>query len=426
MIDRTKAPELNTIEKLQTPNLETIFLENKIPFYYLPDDQDEAFRFEIYFPAGSVHQEKLLQASFTNNLLLQGSFKHNSAQIAEKLDYYGAYLQPAFDRDNAGLVLYSITKYAKEVLEIMADCLLNPIFPEKEFHILRSKKKQEHQIDSQKVKYIAARKFQETLFSPTHPYGKTAKPENFDQLAVEDCRKFYTSHYLLSNATMILSGKVPDDFFTLIDRLFGQSLISKGQKVHWPNAPEFAGNKYHFVEKKGAVQNAIRLGRIIPDRTHQDYPAILLYHMILGGYFGSRLMANIREDKGYTYGIQSFTMNYKRANYLGIVTETASRFANACINEIHFELGQLMEHKVENEELNRVKNYFASQIIRQFDGTFTRAETLKNLLNNDLQFNYTDQLIEKILKIDAARIQEIANRYFTPDDLVLVHAGAGS
>jgi predicted Zn-dependent peptidase len=185
------------------------------------------------------------------------------------------------------------------------------------------------------------------------------------------------------------------------------------------------GNESHrqFVEKRGAIQAAIRIGSATINKKHQDYNGLLILDTILGGYFGSRLMKNIREEKGYTYGINSSLMSMYQSGYKIIATEVDKKYTDKTIDEIYKEIRLLQTRPVEPDEMQVAKSFLAGEMVRMFDGPFALAESFRAVWEFGLDNRYYYDLGEKIKTIEADEIITLANTYYNIDDLYEIIAG---
>ncbi len=178
-----------------------------------------------------------------------------------------------------------------------------------------------------------------------------------------------------------------------------------------------------YVEVENATQVALRMGRSIPNRTHPDHFKLSFTNVVLGGYFGSRLMQNIREDKGFTYGIGSNSVHFKQAGFLTISCNIKADCLEQTIEECYKEMRLLAKDLIPEGEFVRVKNYLIGDIQRQMDGPFALADTFKSLLFHQEDFNYIHQMIEAIHKITRRDIADMAAKYLEPLDYICIAAG---
>ena len=423
MIDRKKAPKFNEINNFNTFQAEERKLDNNIPVHIINAGTQDIVKLDLVFEAGIWHQSKMVQASTTSSLLNSGSEKYNELQIAQQIDYYGAYLDFNVDRDFAHVTLYTLKKYFAETIKILDDILKNPTFPEAEFKVLLNKSKTQFVVDSTKVKTIAGREFSKLLFGENHPYGAMAELIDFDNIKINDLRQFHKDFYTPENCKIIISGKVDNDIFSILNSHLGNNW--NGKKIHTDNdfILKTSNTKENIFLKDDAVQSALRIGRIMFSRNHPDYVGMQVLNTVLGGYFGSRLMKNIREDKGYTYGIGSVVLPMKHNGYFAIVSEVNASVCKNAVSEIYKEISLLRDELISNDELQLVKNYIKGDIVKSFDGPFAIAGKYKLLIENDLTPKYFDQFVNSINEITNKELIKLAQKYLSTDGLIDVIAG---
>ncbi len=424
MLNRTAAPEFKTIDKIDILKASETKLDNGIPVYSINAGSQELTKVEFIFNAGMYYQNRTLLASTTNTLLEAGTAKYNAHQISENIDFYGSFLELGVGQDYASVSLYALNKYLNESLHYIEELLKNSIFPKQEIEIHLANKKQKHQINSQKVSTLARRRFSELMFGPQHPYGVDVQDHDFDTLTQKDIINFYNNFYNSKNCYIVVAGNLSKDVFTVLNSHFGKS--------DWGHATPAAkkqivivssSQQKHFIEKKDAVQSAIRIGRILFNKTHPDYFKFQVVNTILGGYFGSRLMANIREDKGYTYGIGSGLSSFVNAGYFYISTEVGADVTTKALDEIYKEVKKLREEPVGADELETVKNYILGQFLRSVDGPFTLAEKFKAIKDFDLGYDYYEKYFKSVKAVTTNEIMELANKYLQEKDLIECVAG---
>ena len=423
-LNRKQQPEFKNIENINIPVPEKIYLNNGIETYIINAGTQEVIKIDVTFKAGSWYQKKPLIATVVNEMLIEGTKSFTSQQIAEKLDYFGAFIHPNPTKDFGNITLYTLKKYLPETIKILDDIIKYPIFPENELKTFLSKRKQQFQIELEKVTNIARREFNEQLFGESHPYGKKTKPEDYDLVNREDVIQFHKRLYHSENCKIILSGKIDDSDIKLLNQYLGSKgwnteTETKSLNFDITDQPEIES----FIEKENVTQSAIRLGKIIINKNHPDYHKLNVVNTILGGYFGSRLMKTIREKKGYTYGISSVLVSLKHAGYIVILSEVGANVAKNAISDILIEIKKLREKQVSQKELNLVKNYMLGDLLRSFDGPFEISASFINIIDLGLDINYYDKAIEAIRTITPNEIILIANKYLQEDTLIKTIAG---
>lgn len=422
--DRTAAPAFHAVTKVHLAQAERRQLSNGIPVYLLNAGTEDVVKIEFLFNAGIRHQSEPLVASGVNDMLDEGTKNRGAEAIAEELDYYGAFLESETTHDNASFTLFSLNKHLPSTLPVVQDILRNASFPEHEFDVYRSNKRQKFIVDSEKVSVLARRRFNELLFGENHPYGKKAVLNDFDRLTRDSLVSFHAQRYSAAHCTIIVSGKLSPDIFALLDANFGGN--GWGAKAIAENPfPPVVPQKYsgQTIVKDGAIQSAIRMGRVLFNKQHPDYLPMQVLNTVLGGYFGSRLMTNIREDKGYTYGIGSGVVSMYDSGYFVISTEVGVDVTNATLKEIYSEIDLLQQELVPEEELDLVRNYMTGVFLRSTDGPFALSDRLKGLLGYNLGYEYYDRYMETIQSVSAQQLRDLAQKYLQKEDLVELVAG---
>jgi predicted Zn-dependent peptidase len=419
MLNRTEAPPFNTIDSIEIIQASKQSLGNGIEVYTIDAGSQALTRIEFLFRAGMYYQDQPLIASSANNLAETGTKTRTADQISDSIDFYGSFFECGVEQDFAHFTLYSLNKYLDQTLVFVEDVIKNPTFPKSEFDILLSNKKQKHLVNSQKVSVLARRKFNELLFGEKHPYGIDVKTENFDTVSLQQVIEFYAKHYHSKNCTIIVSGWLPPNLMELLNNHFGKSawgsgeLVSKGDII-----PTTTTQSKHFIYKEDAIQSALRVGRILFNKKHEDYFKFQVLNTILGGYFGSRLMTNIREDKGYTYGIGSGLASLAREGYFFISTEVGADVTKDALKEIYSELKRLREDLVGKDELELVKNYILGQFLRSVEGPFALADKFKAVWEFGLGYDYFDNYFRAVKNVTAAELRDVANKYLQEKDLI--------
>ncbi|HEY9113731.1 MAG TPA: pitrilysin family protein, partial [Bacteroidales bacterium] len=403
---------------------EMLLLDNGLQAYLIRAGNEDVTRIDISVQAGAAFQNKKLIANSTGKLLLEGTTNLSSAFIAEKLDFFGAYLEVNINADNAVLSLYSLTKHLNEMLPLLGELLSMPAFPEQELLIHLERKKQEFLVNNEKVKYVAMNEFVKMVFGETSAYGQILNENDFELVKRNDLLDFFTKYYIPERAYMVVSGKIDDDVISLVNKHIGSG---------WNKNHFFEENilftvpvteKEKYIERPGSLQSAIRIGRPIINKTHPDYDRFILLNTIFGGYFGSRLMSNLREDKGFTYGVSSYILNYTYGSFFSVSTEVNSKHTEKAVFEIIKEMELLRNEKVGEKELDLVKNYIYGTFLRNFDGPFALADRFKAVKDFGLGFDYYKKSLDSIMQVDAIQLIETAQTYLNPEDMIQLVVGS--
>lgn len=411
VLDRKTPPKYKDINRVDFINPENHILSNGLKINALSGGSQDIVKVDFIFTAGTWHQPSPLIASTTNNLMKEGTKNFSSFEIIDGIDQYGAFLQTSIDFDSANITLYSLNKHLEKVLVYVQDIIFNPTFEQKEFDIYKNNSLEKFKISMEKVSYVARKESMGQVFGTDSPYGVGAELVDFINLSREKVIAFHQQFYSLNNCEVIISGKVTNECISLLEKYFGE----KRSKTILPskeitNTPSSESDKI-YVEKKNALQSAIRISKQFPNKLHADYFGLQILNTILGGYFGSRLMKNIREDKGYTYGISSGILSLQHGGFFYISTEVGSDVTKNALEEIYKEIQLLQTKKISNEELDLVRNYLMGKILKSCDGPFNMAEMFENVYFYGLDYDFYNRYIHKIKTITPENLMSLANKY---------------
>lgn len=398
-------------------------LNNGIKLYAFPRGDQDIVKIDVVFSAGTVHQPLPLISLLTGKLLKEGTASFNSSHIAYQLDFHGAYLEFSNGHHHSVLSLYCLNRHLSKLLPLLASIVREPVFPEKEFEVTLENRKQEFLINEQKVKILASKMFNKHLWGEKHPYAQHAQINDFDGLTTENLKAFYRGYYTPARCTIFVSGNANDGVIDIIDKYLcvGWNVENTTPNITFSPAEPNAGT--HIVTREG-VQSAIKAGRHIMKRGDEIYPSFQLLNGVFGGYFGSRLMKNIREDKGYTYGISSYIVSQPLGTYMTIQSETANEYRTKVMEELVIEMKRLQQEKVPEAELQMVKNYLSGELMRSFDGPFAIADIYRSLWEDDLNFDFIENYLEKMEATTSETVRNLACKWLNPDDLVTAIVGA--
>lgn len=425
MPDRTLAPPVADLSRLELPPYETQRLSNGIPLYVVNSGTQEVVKLEVVFHAGRPWEHKHLVARATLSQLKEGTAHHDTAAIAETFDFYGATLQTPYNLDTSSIVLYSLNKHFHKVLPLMAELLESPTFPKKELDTFIQRNQVELQVELSKTDVVAYRTITEMVFGSGHPYGYNSFPETYESLSRDDLVEHFQKHYVSENCAIFLSGRIEPGMISFIDEHLSRAIRPGSSAPPLPEATDVPPQRIH-VNHPDRVQSAIRIGCRLFNRRHPDYAGMYVLNTILGGYFGSRLMDNIREDKGYTYNIYSSLDPMRFDGAFFISTETGTEFVRDTLAQIYHELDLLREQPVDEEELAMVRNYLLGGFLNMLDGPFNVADIVKTIILEDLPADYFERTVQAVNRITAEELQALARRYFNRADLWEVTVGGVS
>jgi len=366
-----------------------------------------------------------LQAIFTNRMLREGTAFFSAAEIAERLDFYGAWLDLSVSGSHAFVTLYSLNKYLEPTLDVLHSMLTEPTFPEKELGIIVANNLQQYYISLKKTDALARRAFLKMLFGADHPYGKSADEADYKQVTPDMLRAFFKDFYHSHNCTVFISGKVTDHCLQMLTERFGNASFGIGEDR--PASRTFvaqtSSEKSAFIEQADAPQSSVRMGMLTLGCHHPDFLKMRVLYTIFGGYFGSRLMSNIREEKGYTYGISAGIVPYPTDTMFLISAEAAPEYVKPLIQEVYHEIDKLQQDLIGPEELSMVQNYMIGELCRGYESAFSWADAWIYTHTLDLPDDHFSEFFTSIKSITPEEVRDLACRCLCKENLKEVVSG---
>ena len=422
-LDRTIAPDFKIVQTVNLPEPQTYTLDNGIALHVINIGEQPVVRLECIFEAGNWYESEAAASYFAVKMLTEGVDGMTSQEISEAFDQVGAFTELTHTSDRVGIVVYCLSRFLPEVLPLVQKLISSATFPEKEFQELKNITVQNLKVNKEKTAYLATTEFRARLFGGSHPYGQSQSTEEIEALEMDAVRRHYERFIRDGKFTAVLAGQVNEADVQHVNATLGQnSFDSEFPKVSFNASESYHGGDV-IVERPESVQSSIRMGRTLFNRHHPDYFKMLVTNEILGGYFGSRLMKNIREEKGLTYGISSHVVTLRNGGYLMIGTDVKKEFTQQTIDEIKKEMLRLQTELVGDEELQTVKSFMAGEFAGSLNTAFEVADRRKILLLDSLPANFFNQYIDRIHATTAEDVMAMANNYLNPEDMVTVIAG---
>lgn len=419
MIDRKNAPSIQGIASINFEKPLVFDITKGNHLFCMTNVQNETAKFELYFDAGSIYGGTET-ASVVNALLLSGTKDKTSIQINTEIDELGGFLEQGVSMENAVFTVYALRENILPIARIVRDAIENCVFDTRELEQSINSRKQKLRVNMEKVSVLAQRSFRQRFFNSSEKYSRVTNPEDLDFITQEELMQFHQQHYLKGLKKMVLVGNFSQSEIDSFMDVFG-AWASEETPTFETGFENIKG--YAHLEKKDALQTAIRIGRHLFNKTHEDYSDFLVLNTIIGDYFGSRLMRNIREDKGYTYGIGSMVSEMEHTGYFMIGTEVGKEVKDLALAEIKYELDKLKTKLVPQDELDLVKNYMLGQLLKSADGPYSMMDLFLSVEQHGLNMDFYNQVIHSINAVTPERIKELANKYLNWDDFTIVTAG---
>lgn len=419
MTNRTQAPNiLDAVDlDLQLKHAEQFTLDNGVPVYSVDGGSQDVLFIEFVFYAGNWYEDKNIVAGTTNFMLKNGTKNKSAFAINDHFEFHGAFLNRSCYNETAVVTLHTLNKHLSKLLPVVAELFTDSIFPEEELAIYKKNQKQRLEVSLKKCDFVANRLIDEYVYGFHHPYGKYTSTLDYEALEKEELVKFYQQFYTNGKCMIFVAGKLPTDIQEQLNNNFGKLPFNTTttSSIEYNVAPAIDKKQFILNDLNG-VQGAIRLARPFPNRHDPDFIKVQILNNIFGGFFGSRLMSNIREDKGYTYGIHSYIQNHIHDTCWMISTEAGRDVCEATIAETYKEMAILQNEIIEEEELNLVRNFMMGSLLGDLDGPFQIIARWKNYVLNNLNEQYFYNSIQTIKTISAEELQALAKKYLNKED----------
>jgi predicted Zn-dependent peptidase len=424
-LNRKQAPKIKDAVdfSLTLKPYEKLVLDNGIEVYTVAGGAEDVMQLEWVFYAGNSYEQKNGVAGATNHLLKNGTKGKTAFEISEHFDFYGSYLNRHCYNETAIISLHTLTRHLSDLLPVVSELITDSVFQEHELELFKQNMKQRLEVNLKKCDFVANRHIDEYLYGADHPYGRYSTFDSYAALTREQLVDFHREYYLHGKLVIFAAGILPQDLYQQMNKHFGQLPVKQDKpSIIHPISPA-AERKYRLLNDPAGVQGAIRMARPFVTRKHPDFAPMQVLNTVFGGFFGSRLMSNIREDKGYTYGIHSYFQNHIAESALMISTEAGKDVCEETVKEVYKEMELLRQEPVSDEELLLVKNYLIGTILGDLDGPFHIIGRWKNVVLNELPQDYFYSSVDAIKKVSPAALQELANKYLQPEafyELIIV------
>ena len=423
MPDRLTPPVAAAFQHRPLPACTERKLANGIPVYMLQYGSVDVMEVQLVFRAGTNYQPGSGVASFTAQNMAEATKNFSSFELAKKLDGYGAWIDTQAEEEGLTLNLATLSTRLPETLPLLADIMLNPSLSVHEFDRLKLQGLQKKTVEGQQKRTQARRQFSRLIYGETHPYGTYFGVPELEKISREDIRTYFEEKLQSGNLTIILAGKFDETaVWNLLEAHFGQIPTVPCAPQAYIQPPPVAASGRHFFEQEG-MQSSLRLGHLGMMRSHPDFYKMQVVNTILGGYFGSRLMRNIREEKGYTYGIYSGWIGQRYNGYLVIQGDVGNEYVDATVEEVKKEMRKLIEKGIGEEELQLVKNYMLGHSIGQRETPFQLGDILRFSVMNDISFEEIDRKFSVINALQVGEVSDLAATYLQPNQLLEVVVG---
>lgn len=421
-LDRSKAPQFSLPTEFALPAPQQFQLGTGSSVFYFPTPGIEAVKLEVIGTSSRsvLPNSQALIPSFTLQMLQEGTTQSTAQQLAEFFDYHGAEVYPTLSYTQEGLSLLCIKKYLPTILPTFISLFSEALFPEENLAKRKSQRALSLKLDQEKPSSRAGQLFKKGLFGPEHPFGQEITEAHISEITPALLQAYYQDH-LWKDCSLFLSGDFKTQELEQLLATMEQLPLKQGAKKQALPTP--AATAFLLEDREDAVQSSIRLGAWSIPKSHVDYPALAVFNTLLGGYFGSRLVKNIREDKGHTYGIHSSLVEWDQYAYWVIAADVKKAHQEEVFAEIDKEIQILRTVLASPEEIEILRNYLIGQLFTKFSSPFDLIDQFKGVYYAGLDFSFYEKRFETLKKFTAADLLSIGNRYFSSSDRVQVRVG---
>ena len=410
MLNRQIAPEAFMLKDLSLTKPAIKDLSNGVSVHIIKDDTNPVLKIDLLFQAGRVNDEKSGQSLLCAKVMVEGTKSYPESELQELLDHYGAHLDVSVDYDYTTVTLLCLKEHINPLLPVLKSAITEPLFDAQDFEKIKLQQLQKIRVNNQKNALIATKSLRKKLLNGT-PYSQTLEEEHLAEITNEDIKNYFNKYFKLK-PEIIVAGDFDEDIFNFFEEHFGMLEFSRFKDEYDSKLTPIIDED--LIKREGSVQASIRMGAASIPRNHPDYFDLSITNEILGGYFGSRLMKNLREDKGYTYGVYSVLINYRHLDYHIIGADVKIDHVDDTVKEVYKEMDKLKTNLVPEEEIQTIKNYMLGKIASSLDTVFHQSENYKAKLSEGADYlDYFEAYVNSIRNITSERVLEISKKYFS-------------
>lgn len=404
-MDRTIAPPIAQIDRIELPKVNQTKLASGVSVYYTIDTTTDAFKIEALTQGGFLQSKNAAVSVLISKLLLEGTEQYPSGKMMETVDNMGSFLEVTPSFDYSTITLFGLSRFFENNISLFSDVVYDATLLQEDLDKLKTREQERLKLSQEKGSYLASVNLRKILYG-NHPYGHHLNHLDLEALSKDEIQRFYSNK--IQQFDLFVAGNLPEDFLDQLDKVFTKHCkpLSPGTITQVEKQ-----SSDQIIRDDKFIQSSIRLGKVLFNRTHEDYLDFLVLNEVLGGYFGSRLMKNIREDKGYTYGISSHLYALKESGYFTIGTDVNNDTEADTLHQIQKEIEILQTKLIPEDELDTVKNYLLGSFTNSLSTPFASIDKFKVLNNQGYNLDFYKAYIQSIRAISRDRILELARKH---------------
>ncbi len=427
-LDRSVAPPPGPLRPFRFPDFGTFSLTNGVPVYFSESNGLPVVTVRVIHPSGAIREVGELGglATLTGSLLESGTGRMSASEIARSFEALGVRLGVGTSWEVGSVDVTALIRNVDAVVDLMAEVISDPIFPESEVERIRHQQLAAIQQRRADPRHLADEVIGRFIFAPESPFARPASgtPETVEKITRQDIVDYHESTFTPSGAAIVIVGRMgPEQARELAERGFGEWSGGPPPPLSGLAVPRGPGVRVVIVDRPGAVQSELRVGHIGVERNTPDYFPIAVMNTILGGSFSSRLNMNLREKHGYTYGVgSSFVMRRQSGPFI-VATAVQTEVSGAAVREIVDELARIREEPVTAAEITDARDYLAGTFPLRLQTTDGVASRLAELFVYDLPHGFVDEFSARVLAVDTDEVLAAARHHIHPDDLTILAVG---
>jgi zinc protease len=422
-VDRSQRPQPGPAPVIQLGDFESFTMDNGLQVIVVENRKVPVVSFQLTLDIKPILEgEAKGFVDFAGQLMREGTKNRTKQQIDESIDFIGANLSTY----STGMFASSLTRHKDVLLDLMSDVLLNPTFPEEELQKRIVQTRSGLQTIKTDGASIASNVATSQIYGPDHPYGEIVTEESLNNITVDKLKSYYNTFFRPNVSYMVIVGDIDlAEAKRVMNKYFSEWQQADVPVVTYPTPQPPEGRKVAFAERTGALQSVIIMGYPVeltpghPDAIKAD----VMNSVLGGGVFSGRLMQNIREDKGWTYGARSSLTSNPIVGRFQARTEVRNDVTDSTIVEMLFEINRMIHEPAEESTVQLVKNFMNGSFARSLENPRTIANFALNIKRYNLSEDYYATYLEKLSAVSAADVQQMAQKYLKPENLVIAVAG---
>lgn len=422
MIDRTISPDVFDFESLSIRHPNEFFLDNGVRIVNLEMGEQPVTRLTVKWDNGRADCDSDVRFIMMYKLLREGTRSFSAEEISNTLEFNGTWLGVDPSDHSGAVSLYSLNSCFDKVFPTFMEIITAPAFPERAVALIGEKSAAAELLQHKKVSYLASRLDRSLIFGENHPMARRVNPDDYRDVTSSQIAELFARSIAANTPTVYICGQTAPILQNICEAF--SALTFQGDPIKEKILPPvLSEERFKYQKLDGSLQSALNISIPTIPRSHPDYIPLRYAIMALGGYFGSRLMKNIREDKGYTYGISAYLLGFRETGQIIISTQTDNQYAVPVVEEVLKEIERLKTVPLNDNEMKAFRRHALSTLAGMLDSPFTVMDHFISLDTNNIAPDYYEEQFRIIKALNPDDISHVTSRYLRPDNIRISLAG---